>query len=160
MYYMAKIKKIEYMKELSEEIVQELFSSKKVRPWQLIDLAKFLELYEPYKEKTSKSHFGNILEVEYYNLKNGEKARVLKSRIDEFLKEEIKGIEKLKETNPNGACIKLLARYNELELPKKQAIEKTEKILEMSTEEILKAMQDYQVEQKKIEKTQEEGIAI
>ncbi len=96
--------------------------------------------------------------MEVYN--SGERARILKSRINEFIQEEIKEIKELQKTNPNGACIKLLARYKELELPKTQAIKNAEEILGISPEEMLKIMKDYQAEQKKREAVQNEGVAI
>lgn len=96
--------------------------------------------------------------MELYN--SGGRARVLKSRINQFLQEEIKEIKKEKETNLNGACIKLLARYNELEVPKTQAIKNTEEVLEITPEEMLKAMKAYKAEQKKREAVKNEGIAI
>lgn len=54
----------------------------------------------------------------------------------------------------------MLARYNELKVPKTQAIKNTEEVLGMSPEEMLKAMKAYKAEQKKREKPRNEGIAI
>lgn len=66
----------------------------------------------------------------------------------------------MQETNPNGACIKLLARYQELDLPKKQAIENTIQVLGVTPEVLLEIMTNHQAGQKKIKSVQREDIAI
>ena len=71
---------IKKMEELAEKIVKEILQSKKVIPCQLIDLSKFLELYEPYKDKVKKLQFACILEMNYNNLKQRRKGKNTKKQ--------------------------------------------------------------------------------
>ena len=54
----------------------------------------------------------------------------------------------------------MLNKYKELGLEKAQAIKETEEMLGISPELLLKAMKDYEAEQKKREAVQNEGVAI
>ena len=73
-----------YIKEEKEKILQELLSSNKIKPEQLIDYKYFLELYETYKDKMSEIEFAKILGISYINYKNiknkGQRAKVLKRK--------------------------------------------------------------------------------
>lgn len=62
--------KREAMKKLAEEIVEELLINRKARPWQKINYAEFLELYEQYQDQMSESEFGSmVLEIDHRCLK-------------------------------------------------------------------------------------------
>ena len=86
--------------KIKEEII------KKVKEGQLINYEKFLELYEPYKEKISEVDFANILGISYANYQSirnsGTRAKIFKmnySKLSEEEKEKIKKeiIKKVKE---------------------------------------------------------------
>ena len=74
-----KTKTREMMEELAEKIVQEILQNKKAIPYERIDLSRFLELYEPYKDTINDSIiFGCVLEIDYKALKRRKKNKNIK----------------------------------------------------------------------------------
>ena len=78
--------------EENKEIIKELLESKKIKAGQLINYAKFLELYKPYSDRMSEQEFAEILGIKYYNYTNikwkkERNTKILKSD-DQISKEE------------------------------------------------------------------------
>lgn len=129
-----------------------------IKPGQLIDYEQFSNLHELYKYLMNEKEFAVALEItteRLWGIKNGGRTRILKGVQGELVR--IKGMQK---TDLGKACIEMLNKYKELGLEKAQAIKETEEMLGISPEVLLKAMKDYEAEQKKREAVQNEGVAI
>lgn len=148
---------IEFIKG-KKRVLGELLRIGKIEPGKLMNYEEFLDFHSLYKYLTNENGFAEILEikvVDLHRMKHGGRARVLKS-----VQKELERIKEKQKVDPQGACIEMLNKYIELGLEKGKALQKTEETLEITPEELLKAMQDYQLDQKKVEAEQNEGISI
>lgn len=93
---------------------------------------------------------GSEEEINVFDKGIEDKSQNIQDEVEERILNEIK--KKLK-LNPEEACIELLKINVEAGLTREEALAKTGKMLEMSPEEMLKSMQKYMIEQKRVRKT-------
>lgn len=134
-----------------KRVLGELLRIGKIEPGKLINYAEFLDFHSLYKYLTNERGFAEMLEigtVDLRRMKNGGKARVLRS-----VQNGLKRIKEKQKIDPQGACIEMLNKYKELGFEREQALRNTEEMLGISPEVLLKIMQDYQAKQKEEEIT-------
>ena len=141
-----------------KRVLGELLTNGLIEPGQYMNYEQFLRLYSSYKYLMNEQEFAETLEINIgrlWRIKKGAKTKILKS-----IQADLERINNIRETDLKKACIEMLNKYNKLGISKKQAIEKTVIVLGISPEVLLKIMQDYQAEQKRVKVTQNRGVIL
>ncbi len=79
---------------------------------------------------------------------------------DELEEKELKQIKKRQETNPEETYIELLMRNIESGLNREEALLKTAKVLGITPQEMLKLLQKYMIEQKRVRETEDGDFVL
>lgn len=141
-----------------KRVLGELLTNGLIEPGQYMNYEQFLRLYSSYKYLMNEQEFAETLEINIgrlWRIRKGAKTKILKS-----IQADLERINNIRETDLKKACIEMLNKYNKLGISKKQAIEKTVIVLGISPEVLLKIMQDYQAEQKRVKVTQNRGVIL